>query len=112
MSKSIQTLEQKTVEVGGKSYLIHAFPAKFGLSVMEEMANSDGFSVERMVEIIIRSVDYAGQKFNETSFNFHFSRRYKDIGMLFNEVLVFNFGEDMEFPLEEESSERSDTSED
>lgn len=111
MSRELEVLEQKTVEVGDKEYLIQAFPAKYGLTVMEEMMSGDGnFSTTRMVDIICRSVTYRNKLFTEQTFGVHFSRKYKEIVELFNEVLVFNFGEESDIPLDSESSERSDTS--
>ena len=111
MSKMIQTLEQKEVQVGDDVYLLEAFPAKFGLTIMEEMLKGENFSTSRMVDILLRSVSYQGRLFTEQTFNKHFSRKYKEVAELFNEVLVFNFGETLDNPLEDETLEESGTSE-
>ena len=91
------SLEQTTVEVGGESYLVQAFPATYGLDVMQKMikvaSGESELSVQFMSDVIIRSVDYKGRRMDEKTFNIHFSRKYNEINELFEKIMEFNFGE-------------------
>lgn len=94
---SVLTYDQEEVEVGGHSYVLQAMGAEYGMTVMDEMFKSGGVvTTKRMVDVIRRSVTYQGRQLDEKSFNIHFSRRYNDIGILFEKIIAFNFGEEGE----------------
>lgn len=103
MSKEIQVLEQKEVEIGGVNYRITAFPAMYGMEVAEQMMG-DGFDIKKMKDIILKSATYENKAFNDKTFDYHFSRKYNQLNELFAQIMAFNFGE-------LDPNELSDTSE-
>jgi hypothetical protein len=98
MSKEIIALEQKQVKVAGVNYLITALPAEYGLEVMNELYSSDKEVHEsfRIKEIILKSVTMGGVKFTSDAYDKHFSRKYKEIFELYNEIMSFNYGTTIE----------------
>lgn len=108
---SVLTYDQKEVEVGGYNYILQAMGAEYGMMVMDEMFKAEGtVTTKRMVDVIRRSVTYQGRPLDEKAFNIHFSRRYNDIGILFEKIIAFNFGEEGEdkLPLDQTESQSQD----
>lgn len=91
-----ETLEKT---VGKNRYIIKALPAEYGLDVMGKLQTFGsnppaGF----MKDLVLRSVTVNNIQPTEEWFNKNFSRNYKELGELFQEICLFNFGEDEDSP--------------
>ena len=89
----ILTLPQKEFELGGTKYLITALGASDGLDVISKLSSSevDGKFIKA---VILRSVSVDGLKRDDKWFDVHFSRKYKLVQDLYEEILEFNLGDD------------------
>ena len=111
MSKNVQTLETKDVVINDNMYIITAMSATDGMDFMTTAQDAflDGtIPAKRMKEIIIKYVSLGNNKFNEKSYDTHFSRKYNVLNELFAEIMEFNFGsmaEDLDEGEEENPNE-------
>lgn len=103
-------LEQKEVEIDGKLYILHAFPATLGLEIQMDLMNlqSQGLSVSASVveKAITNGAYLASAKLTKALIDKHFSRKYNQMMELFAAIIEFNFGAGEEGP-----NGQSDTSE-
>jgi len=104
------TLEQKEVTIGGKIYILQAFTTSLGLEIQNELIGleqrGESFSASLIEKAVLNGAYIGSAKITKELFNKHFSRKYKDLMELFQQILVFNYGEGEEGPNAE-----SDTSE-
>lgn len=110
MSKDILVLEEKTVTVGGKEFLIVAFDTVYGLKVMGQLGTHQGESMSNpdfIKGMITKGVRHGnGTEMTGVWFDKYFSKKYDQLFELVAEVIAFNFGE-----LGEDPNAESDTSE-
>jgi len=106
---SIIAREQHTITIDKTNYIITAFDATYGLRVMAQVQkmldSGETPQPEFVKEVIMKSVTVNNMQLDEKGFNGHFSKKYKAMFELFNEILKFNFGDD------EDPNGESDTSE-
>lgn len=91
----ISILEQKEVEVGGCNYLITAMGASEGLEFIPKIGKENS---ELIKSTIMKFVSFEGMAFDNNRFDKHFSKKYKEIYDLYNEIVTFNFEGVMESP--------------
>ena len=93
---SIQALETKDVTVDGNLYVITAMSATDGMEFFSQVQNmmaTGQIPARQMKEVIIKYVKLGSKKFDEKSYDIHFSRKYDQLNELFAAVMEFNFGE-------------------
>lgn len=89
-------LPQTEVEIDGVSYLITALPASYALEFMERYqdALSSGKSdLKTMKEVIVKSVCKDNKAITEKSFDIIFSRKFRHLSELYQEVIQYNFSD-------------------
>lgn len=89
--------EELEKKIGETRYLIRALPASYGLHVMAKLGEFGNVPPsEFLKELILKSVTVNNIQPTEEWFNKHFSRNYKEMYDLFNEIVEFNFGSEDE----------------
>lgn len=104
-------LEQKNVTVGKTNYILTALDASYGLSALNQLMQLGAGATPPAAfvkDMVLRSVTVNNIQPNETWYNKHFSRNYKELYDLFAEIVKFNFPE---LGGDEEGNDQSDTSE-
>lgn len=89
-------LPQTTVEIGGEEYLITAFPATYALQFMEkyqEAIDSGKSDLATMKEVICKCVTKDGKQITSERFDIIFSRGFKKLSKLYQEIISFNFSD-------------------
>lgn len=105
-------LESKEVTVGGQYYVVTAMEAIDGMEFFDELVRNKGMATPRKIkEVIVKYVRVGGKKFTDKSFDTHFSRKYNDLGELFEQVMEFNFGEELPNDSSDLTKEEQDISE-
>ena len=101
--------EQKTVEVGGDTYLLTALTTSAGFETMaklQEMGESLIPDPLFLRKLIVESAAINNTAFDVARYERHFSRKHKVALELFQEIVKFNFPE-----IEDGPNAESDTSE-
>lgn len=101
---AIFALEQTTLDVDGKEYLVEAMAASVALEVQETIFKNDGTIDMKLIKrVICGSVSVGGRAINEKSFDIVFARKTTHLRKLVHAILEWNF-EDADF-LEESVTE-------
>lgn len=95
--------EQDTFKIGDRNFTVTAWPAMFGLSIQERLAN--GLSADLMKDMIVKSTSVDSIAIDDKKFDQVFSRKYKDLMELVQKIMIFNFGEMDEDAFDEISDE-------
>ncbi len=102
-------LEQKEVQIGGKTYILVAFPATLGLEIQMELMNLQSQGIQASASVVEKAITngayLASAKLDKKLIDKHFARKYNDMMELFGKIMEFNFGGD------EDPNAQSDTSE-
>lgn len=89
--------EQHSVSIDGVNYIITALDATYGLGVLTKIQeagiNNTPIPAIVMKELIIKCVTVNSMQLDNKSFDNHFSKKYKHIFQLFEEITKFNFGD-------------------
>lgn len=96
MATQIQALETKEVTIDDNLYIITAMSATDGMEFFSQaqgLLSSGMIPARQMKELIIKYVKIGSKKFDEKSYDIHFSRKYDRLNELFASVMEFNFGE-------------------
>lgn len=111
MTTKVYTPDQETVEIGGRTFTITAWPAMDGLDIQSrvenELTGTGKLSGALIKDMILKSVSVDNIAIaDEKKFNQTFARKYKDLMELVAKMLAFNFGDledgdDSEGPKEE-----------
>lgn len=101
-------LEQKEVTIGGKLYILTAFPATLGLEIQMDMMNLQAEGRQASAAVVEKALTngatLASAKLTKALIDKNFSRKYGEMMELFMAIVEFNFGGD------EGPNEQSDTS--
>lgn len=103
---AIEVLEQTTITVDGVDYLVSAMPSTRGLQFMEqyqEEMDSGKDNLAMRKQVICNSVSKDNQIITEKRFDIVFSRKYKHLSKLYNEVIKWNFPDFFDQPDTEEN---------
>lgn len=86
--------EEIEKEIGGNRYLIKAFPALYGLNVLNTLKFMDNNpSADFLKDVVLKAVTCNNIQPTEEWFNATFSRNYEALFELFQEIIEFNFGD-------------------
>lgn len=102
----LEILEQTTITVDGVDYLVSAMPSTRGLQFMEqyqEEMDSGKDNLAMRKQVICNSVSKDNQIITEKRFDIVFSRKYKHLSKLYNEVIKWNFPDFFDQPDTEEN---------
>jgi len=103
---ALEVLEQTTITVDGVDYLVSAMPSTRGLQFMEqyqEEMDSGKDNLAMRKQVICNSVSKDNQIITEKRFDIVFSRKYKHLSKLYNEVIKWNFPDFFDQPDTEEN---------
>lgn len=103
---ALEILEQTTITVDGVDYLVSAMPSTRGLQFMEqyqEEMDSGKDNLAMRKQVICNSVSKDNQIITEKRFDIVFSRKYKHLSKLYNEVIKWNFPDFFDQPDTEEN---------
>lgn len=103
---ALEILEQTTITVDGVDYLVNAMPSTRGLQFMEQYQEEidngkDNLAMRK--QVICNSVIKDNQMITEKRFDVIFSRKYKHLSKLYNEVIKWNFPDFFDQPDTEEN---------
>lgn len=101
MSKEILVLEQHSVEIGGKTFLITAFDAVYGMKVMGQLATHQGESMTNpdfVKGMVLKATKVDNKQMTSEWFDKYFSKKYEQLFQLVQEIIAFNFGDMSEDP--------------
>jgi hypothetical protein len=102
-------LEQKEVTVGGKLYILTAFPATLGLEIQMDLMNLQAQGIQVSASVVEKAItngaSLASAKITKALMDKHFARKYGEMMELFTAIIEFNFGAGEEGP-----NDQSDTS--
>lgn len=102
------SLEQKEVSIGGRVYILQAFPATLGLEIQMDLMNlqtmGQAVSASVVEKAITNGAFLGSAKMDKKTIDKHFSRKYGEMMELFSAIIAFNFGD------EEDPNADSDTS--
>ena len=103
---ALEVLEQTTITVDGVDYLVSAMPSTRGLQFMEQYqeemdSGKDNLALRK--QVICNSVSKDNQIITEKRFDIVFSRKYKHLSKLYNEVIKWNFPDFFDQPDTEEN---------
>ena len=87
----LSVLEQKEVVINGKLFVIEAMGATEGLEFLTKIV--EGADAKLIRDTILKTVIYEGSKRDVKWFDRFFSRKYRDVQTLFDEIVEFNLGE-------------------
>jgi hypothetical protein len=88
---------QKELTLGESKYMLVAFPAMTGLTILNEVmkviGSTDGseFKPEFIRIVIMKGSQLNTIAWTEKRFDDHFKKKYKEMYQLFQEILDFNF---------------------
>lgn len=102
---AIEVLEQTTITVDDVDYLVSAMPTTRGLQFMEqyqEEMDSGKDNLAMRKQVICNFVSKDNQMITDKRFDVVFSRKYKHLSKLYNEVIKYNFPDFFEQPGTEE----------
>lgn len=102
---AIEVLEQTTITVDNVDYLVSAMPTTRGLQFMEqyqEEMDSGKDNLAMRKQVICNFVSKDNQMITDKRFDVVFSRKYKHLSKLYNEVIKYNFPDFFEQPGTEE----------
>lgn len=103
---ALEILEQTTITVDGVDYLVSAMPSTRGLQFMEqyqEEMDSGKDNLAMRKQVICNSVSKDNQIITDKRFDVIFSRKYKHLSKLYNEVIKWNFPDFFDQPDTEEN---------
>lgn len=88
-------LENKEVTVNGNYYVITAMEAVEGMDFISKVFSNGGTipPAKDIRQVIVKHVKLGGKQFSDKTYGIHFSRNYEELMQLFEEFMVFNFGE-------------------
>lgn len=102
---ALEVLEQTTITIDNIDYLVSAMPSSRGLKFMEQYQEELDSGKDNMAmrkDVICMSVSKDNQIITEKRFDIVFSRKYKHLSKLYNEVIKWNFPDFFETPGTEE----------
>lgn len=102
---ALEVLEQTTITVDDVDYLVSAMPTTRGLQFMEqyqEEMDSGKDNLAMRKQVICNFVSKDNQMITDKRFDVVFSRKYKHLSKLYNEVIKYNFPDFFEQPGTEE----------
>lgn len=102
---ALEILEQTTITVDDVDYLVSAMPTTRGLQFMEqyqEEMDSGKDNLAMRKQVICNFVSKDNQMITDKRFDVVFSRKYKHLSKLYNEVIKYNFPDFFEQPGTEE----------
>lgn len=102
---ALEVLEQTTITVDNVDYLVSAMPTTRGLQFMEqyqEEMDSGKDNLAMRKQVICNFVSKDNQMITDKRFDVVFSRKYKHLSKLYNEVIKYNFPDFFEQPGTEE----------
>lgn len=102
---ALEVLEQTTITVDDIDYLVSAMPTTRGLQFMEqyqEEMDSGKDNLAMRKQVICNFVSKDNQMITDKRFDVVFSRKYKHLSKLYNEVIKYNFPDFFEQPGTEE----------
>lgn len=91
---ALEVLEQTTITVDDVDYLVSAMPTTRGLQFMEqyqEEMDSGKDNLAMRKQVICNFVSKDNQMITDKRFDVVFSRKYKHLSKLYNEVIKYNF---------------------
>lgn len=102
---ALEVLEQTTIRVDDVDYLVSAMPTTRGLQFMEqyqEEMDSGKDNLAMRKQVICNFVSKGNEMITDKRFDVVFSRKYKHLSKLYNEVIKYNFPDFFEQPGTEE----------
>lgn len=105
MANLPELLEQTTITVDDIDYVVSAMPTTRGLQFMEqyqEEMDSGKDNLAMRKQVICNFVSKDNQMITDKRFDVVFSRKYKHLSKLYNEVIKYNFPDFFEQPGTEE----------
>lgn len=103
---ALEVLEQTTITIDNIDYLVSAMPSSRGLKFMEQYQEELDSGKDNMAmrkDVICMSVSKDNQIITEKRFDIVFSRKYKHLSKLYNEVIKWNFPDFFDQPDTEEN---------
>lgn len=98
---ALEVLEQTTITIDNIDYLVSAMPSSRGLKFMEQYQEELDSGKDNMAmrkDVICMSVSKDNQMITDKRFDVIFSRKYKHLSKLYNEVIKWNFPDFFETP--------------
>lgn len=103
---ALEVLEQTTITIDNIDYLVSAMPSSRGLKFMEQYQEELDSGKDNMAmrkDVICMSVSKDNQMITDKRFDIVFSRKYKHLSKLYNEVIKWNFPDFFDQPDTEEN---------
>lgn len=103
---ALEVLEQTTITIDNIDYLVSAMPSSRGLKFMEQYQEELDSGKDNMAmrkDVICMSVSKDNQMITDKRFDVIFSRKYKHLSKLYNEVIKWNFPDFFDQPDTEEN---------
>lgn len=103
---ALEVLEQTTITIDNIDYLVSAMPSSRGLKFMEQYQEELDSGKDNMAmrkDVICMSVSKDNQIITDKRFDVIFSRKYKHLSKLYNEVIKWNFPDFFDQPDTEEN---------
>jgi len=102
---ALEILEQTTITVDDTDYLVSAMPSTKGLQFLEQFQEELDSGKDNMAmrkQVICGYVNKDNKMITADRFDTIFSRKYKHLSKLYNEVVKWNFPDFFQEPVTEE----------
>ena len=94
---TLNVADQKEIKIGDSTYILTAFPAMFGIDVQLQLLqlNQAGipYSTDLVEKVVTKGATLGSLALTKQKIDSHFRKKLPELLKLFEEILVFNFGD-------------------